>query len=164
MNRPCPVSRRRSSSLPFMSERRIPEPPGVHGWQGAQICAKKAAVNAHRFKNRIAAWLALVGIGLNASWPLLANAAPSVPALPSEICTATGQKHAGESPLGKGARPSHCTLCPFNAERGAAISGAAPALLCPTTASGPVRALFSEPQLPAALDPCAPPRAPPFFS
>src|SRR5437879_11946059 len=91
---------------------------GAHGWQGAQICAKKAAVNAHRFKNRIAAWLALVGIALNASWPLLANAGPRVPALPSEICSATGQKHGGESPVSKGARPSHCTLCPYNAERG----------------------------------------------
>jgi len=147
-----------------MSKGRIPEPPGVHGWQGARICVKKAAVNAHRIRNRIAAWLALAGIALNASWPPLANAAPSVPAFPSEICTATGQKHAGESPLGKTDRPSHCTLCPYSAERGAAISGAAPALLCPMTASGPVRALFSEPQLPAALDPCAPPRAPPFFS
>src|SRR6266480_2380582 len=41
MNRPCPVSRRRSSSLPFMSKGRIPEPPEVYGWQGARICAKK---------------------------------------------------------------------------------------------------------------------------
>ena len=120
-------------------------------------------MNAHRFRNRIAAWLALAGIALNASWPLLANAGTRVSA-PSEICTATGQKHAGESPFGKGTRPSHCNLCPFNAERGPAISGAAPAVLCPTPASGPVRELFSEPQLPAALDPCAPPRAPPFFS
>jgi len=121
-------------------------------------------MNAHRFKNRIAAWLALAAIALNASWPLLANAGTSVSALPSEICTTTGQKHAGESPFGKGARPSHCNLCPFNAERGPAISGAAPALLCPMPASGPVRELLSEPLLPAALDPCAPPRAPPFFS
>src|SRR6266513_354105 len=121
-------------------------------------------MNAHRFRNRIGAWLALAGIALNASWPLLANAGTSASALPSEICTVTGQKHAGESPLGKGTRPSHCNLCPFNAERGPAISGAAPAFLCPTPASGPVRELFSEPQLPAALDPCAPPRAPPFFS
>ena len=121
-------------------------------------------MNAHRFRNRIGAWLALAGIALNASWPLLANAGTSVSAVPSEICTATGQKHAGESPFGKGARPSHCTLCPYSAERGPAISGAAPALLCPTTASGPVRVPVSEPQLPAALDPCAPPRAPPFFS
>ena len=120
------------------------------------------------YRSRIAAWLALAGIALNASWPLLANARPNAPALPSEVCSATGQKHAGESlpgeAPGKGARPSHCALCPFNAERGPAISGAAPALLCPVPASGPVRELFSEPQLPAALDPCAPPRAPPSFS
>ena len=103
-------------------------------------------------------------MALNASWPLLANARTSVAALPSEVCSATGQKHTGESPLSKGAGPSHCALCPFNAERGPAISGPAPALLCPMPASGPVRELFSEPQLPAALDPCAPPRAPPFFS
>jgi hypothetical protein len=145
-----------------MSDRRIPEAAEVHGWKNARACAKKAAMAAHR--SRIAAWLALAGIALNASWPLLANARTSVPALPSEICTATGQKHAGESPLSKGTRPSHCALCPFNAERGPAISGVAPALLCPMPASGPVRELFSEPQLPAALDPCAPPRAPPYFS
>ena len=125
-------------------------------------------MNAHRFRNRIGAWLALAGIALNASWPLLASARPNVPALPSEVCSATGQKHGGEGlpgeTPGKGARPSHCTLCPFNAERGAAISGSALALLCPIPACGPVRELFSEPQLPAALDLCAPPRAPPFFS
>src|SRR5438552_18994140 len=115
------------------------------------------------YRSRIAAWLALAGIALNASWPLLANARPNAPALPSEICTATGQKHAGESPFGKGARPSHCTLCPFNAERGAAISGSALALLCPIPACGPVRELFSEPQLASALVPWAPPSAPPFF-
>src|SRR5437660_5249852 len=121
-------------------------------------------MNAHRFRNRIGAWLALAAIALNASWPLLANAGPRVPALPSEICSATGQKHGGESPVSKGPRPSHCTLCPYNAERGPAISGAAPALPCPMPASGPLRELVSEPQPPAALDPCAPPRAPPFFS
>ena len=121
-------------------------------------------MTALRSRSRIAAWLALAGMALNAFWPLLANAKPNVPALPSEICTATGQKHAGEDPLSNGARPSHCNLCPFNAERGPAISSAAPALLCPMPAPGPVRELFSEPQLPAALDPCAPPRAPPFFS
>jgi len=121
-------------------------------------------MSAHRFRNRIAAWLALAGIALNASWPLLANARHNAPALPSEVCSATGQKHAGESPFGKGTRPSHCTLCPYNAERGPAISGAAPAFPCPMPASGPVRELFCEPQLETALDPCAPPRAPPYFS
>ena len=125
-------------------------------------------MSAHRSRSRIAAWIALAGMALNAFWPLLANAKPSVPALSSEVCSATGLQHAaenspGEAP-GKGVRPSHCNLCPFNAERGPAISGAAPALLCPMPTSGPVRELFSEPQPQAALDPAAPPRAPPFFS
>jgi hypothetical protein len=121
-------------------------------------------VNAHRFRSRIAAWVALAGIALNASWPLLANAAPRVPALPSEICSATGQKHAGESPLGKTDQPSHCKLCPYSADRGPAISGGAPAFRCPLPASRPVSDFVSKPRLAAALDPCAPPRAPPFFS
>src|SRR6266487_6190053 len=83
---------------------------------------------ALRLRRRTAAWLALAGMALNAFWPLLAGARPSVPALPSEICSATGLKHSGDGAPpgapGKGAQPSHCTLCPFNAERGAAISGA----------------------------------------
>ncbi|HTF16402.1 MAG TPA: DUF2946 family protein [Burkholderiales bacterium] len=123
-------------------------------------------MTASLYRSRIAAWLALAGIALNASWPLLANARPSVPALPSEICSATGLKHAGEGLPGDipGVRPAHCTLCPFNAERGAAISGAAPALLCPMPDRGQVQEFFSEPQLQAALDPAARPRAPPFSS
>ena len=121
-------------------------------------------MSAHRSRSRIAAWLALAGMALNASWPLLANARTSAPALPSEVCTATGLKHPGEGLPGKGAQPSHCTLCPLNAERSPAISGAAPTLLCPMPTSGQVREFFSEPQLQAALDPCAPSRAPPFFS
>jgi len=123
-------------------------------------------MNAHR--NRIAAWLALAGIALNASWPLLANARPNVPALPSEVCSATGQKHAGESvpgqAPGKGAQPSHCTLCPFNAERGPALASTAGAV----SASAPAAAHRPEPRetplLAAAFDPTAPPRAPPFPS
>jgi hypothetical protein len=123
---------------------------------------------AHRSRSRIAAWLALAGMALNAFWPLLANAKPSVPALSSEICSATGLQHTaenspGEAP-GKGVRPSHCNLCPFNAERGPAISGAAPVLVCSMPASGQVDESFSEPRLQAALDPAAPPRAPPFSS
>jgi DUF2946 family protein len=121
-------------------------------------------MNAHRLRNRIGAWLALAGIALNAFWPLLANARAHAPALPSEICSATGQKHADESPLGNGPRSSHCNLCPYSADRGPAISGAAPTLLCPMPASGPVPVLASEPELAAPLDPCAPPRAPPLFS
>jgi len=123
---------------------------------------------AHRSRSRIAAWIALAGMALNAFWPLLANAKPNVPALSSEICSATGLQHSseslpGEAP-GKSVRPSHCNLCPFNAERGPAISGAAPVLVCSMPACGQVYESFSEPQLHAALDPSAPPRAPPFSS
>jgi len=121
-----------------------------------------------RFRSRLAAWLALAGMALNAFWPLLADARPSVPALPSEICSATGLKHSGDGvppgAPGKGSQPSHCNLCPFNAERSPAISGAAPALVCPMPACGQAPAFFAEPQFQAALDLAAPPRAPPFLS
>ncbi len=119
---------------------------------------------ALRSRSRIAAWLALAGIALNASWPLLANAGPRVPALPSEICSTTDLKHAGESPLSKGGRPSHCTLCPYNAERGAALASAAGAIFAPTPACAQGPEFCETPLLVVAFDPTAPPRAPPFFS
>src|SRR5258708_31732442 len=120
-------------------------------------------MNAHR--NRIAAWLALAGIALNASWPLLANARPNAPALPSEVCSATGQKHAGESvpgqAPGKGAQPSHCTLCPFNAERGPALASTAGAISAPAPAPPPKPRPPQKPPLPAPFAPTAPPPPPP---
>ncbi len=112
--------------------------------------------------NRTAAWLALAGMALNAFWPLLASAKPNVPALPSEICSATGLKHAPADAPSRDTQPTHCKLCPFNAERGPAISGAALALVCPMSGCEQVQAFFSERQLQAAFDPAAPPRAPPF--
>ncbi len=121
-----------------------------------------------RLRRRTAAWLALAGMALNAFWPLLAGARPSVPALPSEICSATGLRHSGDGAPpgapGKGAQPSHCTLCPFNAERGAAISGATHALLASAPSDTQHPAHFQAPPSEAALDPAAPPRAPPFLS
>jgi hypothetical protein len=125
-------------------------------------------VNAHRFRNRIGAWLALAGIALNASWPLLANAKPNVTALPSEVCSATGQKHAGEGlpgeAPGKGARPSHCNLCPFNAERGPAIPQARHIPLSSEPVGVHLAVHREAPRPEAALDPAARPRAPPFPS
>jgi len=121
-------------------------------------------MTAHRSRSRIAAWLALAGMALNASWPLLANARPNAAALPSEVCSATGQKHTGESPLSKGAQPSHCTLCPFNAERGAALAPAAGAIFAPTPTAAQEPEFCETPLPAAAFDPTAPPRAPPFPS
>ena len=115
-----------------------------------------------------AARLALAAMILNALWPLLASAKPNIPSLPSEVCSASGLKHSGER-LPDGTRGttfqlSHCSLCPFNAERGPAIWGAAPALVCPMFDCGQVRESFAERQLQPAFDPSAPPRAPPPFS
>ena len=125
-------------------------------------------MTAHRSRSRIAAWLALAGMALNASWPLLANARPNVPALSSEICSATGLKHAGEGlpeeTPGKSVQPSHCTLCPFNAERGPAISGAAPALFLPKPACGQAPAFFTGSRLQSAPVLSGSPRSPPALS
>jgi len=105
-------------------------------------------------------------MALNAAWPLLANAQPADPA--PEICSATGLKHAtGGAPAtpDRGYHASHCNLCPFGAERGAAI---APVVVQPLLASAPAAApAFTPggvPQTPASLYPAAPPRAPPFPS
>ena len=105
---------------------------------------------------------------LNAAWPLLANAKPAVPALPSEICSASGLKHAaGGAPAApdKGIHASHCTLCPFGAERCAAIPYAGQAPLAPAPAAAPVFTRGDAPPRPGvALHLSAPPRAPPFPS
>ncbi|HYS57995.1 MAG TPA: DUF2946 family protein [Burkholderiales bacterium] len=122
-----------------------------------------------RFRRRTAAWLALAGMALNAFWPLLADARPSVPALPLEICSATGlNKHSGDGvppgAPGKGSQPSHCTLCPFNAERGAALPCATHALLASAPSDARHPAHSQAPRPGAAVYPTAPARAPPFLS
>ena len=136
-------------------------------WQNASICAKNAAM-MQRSRRRTAAWLALSAMSLNALGPLIANAQPAVPANPQEICSATGLKHAGDAPPAgapdQGLHASHCTLCPFNAERGAAMSVAAAPAFARTSAADPRPEFFGTPRLESPLDPTAPPRAPPFPS
>ena len=102
---------------------------------------------------------------LNVAWPLLANAQPVDPS--AEICSTTGGSHAGGgAPLvpDKGLHASHCTLCPFGAERGAAIPLAVAALLIPVSAPAQVIAHSAAPRLCLSLYPAAPPRAPPVLS
>jgi hypothetical protein len=123
-----------------------------------------------RFRSRPVAWLALAGMALNAFWPLLANARPNVPAIPSEICSATGFKHVADGFEGgapaeaPGVQPSHCALCPLNAERSAAI----PAAKLPPFSSSPAArqapAFFDAGCPQTALNLTAPPRAPPFLA
>ena len=101
-------------------------------------------------------------MALNAAWPLLANAQPADPA--AEICSASGGKHGAPATPDKGYHASHCNLCPFGAERSAAIAPAIRPLLLPVAA--PERIFTSgdaaAPHL--ALYPTAPPRAPPVLS
>lgn len=118
-----------------------------------------------RRSSRIAAWLALAGMVLNAAWPLLANAKPAVPA--SEICTASGGKHAGgvaPATPSKGYHASHCNLCPFGAERGAALPLASRTLIAEVPAAAPAFAGDLPPRPQIAAHFTAPPRAPPFPS
>jgi hypothetical protein len=125
-------------------------------------------VTALRLRRRTAAVLALASMVLNTAWPLLANAKPEVPALPSEICSATGLTHApGGAPAGpsdKGLHASHCTLCPFSAERSAAIPFLGQPPLPSSTVVAPTFARAEPPRPAIALHPAAPPRAPPVLS
>ena len=103
-------------------------------------------------------------MALNAAWPLLANARPADPG--DEICSATGLKHAaGGAPAtpDKGYHASHCNLCPFGAERSAAIAVTG---LQHAPASAPVvaRARGDASRVTLALYPTAPPRAPPSLA
>jgi hypothetical protein len=104
-------------------------------------------------------------MALNAAWPLLANAKAADPA--AEICSATGTKHAaGGAPATpeKGYHASHCNLCPFGAERGAAASPVVQSLPLPLLEPTPAFAPGDTPLPPLSLYPAAPPRAPPFPS
>jgi len=118
------------------------------------------------FRRSVAAWIALSGMALNASWPVLANAKPSIPALPSEICSATGLSHAAggtpPSPPDKDFHASHCTLCPFGAERCAAIPTVGQPLLPSFPAVAPILARSDGAQPGITLRDAAPPRAPPL--
>ena len=103
-------------------------------------------------------------MALNAAWPLLANAKPADPS--AEICSASGLKHgAGGAPAtpDKGYHASHCNLCPFGSERGAAIPLVAP-LHLPAAAPGEAFTSGETPQLVFSLYPGAPPRAPPALA
>jgi len=118
-------------------------------------------------RRRPAAWLALASMVLNAAWPLLADAKSAVPASPSEICSASGLAHAaGGAPVAPDKRlhASHCTLCPFNAERCATIPYAGLPLLSPVPVAAPFFARSEAPRREIAFHPAAPPRAPPSQS
>jgi hypothetical protein len=102
-------------------------------------------------------------MALNAAWPLLANAEPVDPS--SEICSASGLKHAGGGPAApeKDLHASHCTLCPFGAQLAAPIPQATQAPSPRAAAVAPI-ARADAPRLKFAFQTTAPPRAPPVLS
>src|SRR5215831_10998982 len=101
-------------------------------------------------------------MGLSVAWPLLASAKPADP--DADICSASGAKHSAPATPGKGYHASHCNLCPFGGERGAAIPVAVAPLLTPVSSPAQVIARRDVPRLRLALYPAAPPRAPPVLS
>src|SRR3974377_208395 len=119
-------------------------------------------------------------MGLHAASPLLADAPPPAPS--AETCSPAGPRHVdGGAPAtpDKRVHASHCNLCPFGAERGAAISASAGPLPLPLPAAARRPAATSPPAAPGApgilplsdgaapqlaLSPPAPPRAPPIPS
>jgi hypothetical protein len=122
-------------------------------------------VTIFRLRRSAAAWLALTAMALNAAWPLLANAKPFDPS--SEICSASGLEHAGGGAPGvpgKGLHASHCSLCPFGAERCATIPLAITPPPVPVAVPAQAFARGDAPQVRFALHPSAPPRAPPVLS
>ena len=116
---------------------------------------------------RVASWIAILAMALNALWPLLANARPAGVAPLTEICTAQGMKSAAGDPA---ALPddtaakhlqAHCALCSFGADNPFALpSIPLHAASEPASGSGPLPAiLFAEPG--SDIRTPAHPRAPP---
>src|SRR5476651_417720 len=71
-------------------------------------------------RNRLAAWLAVLAMALQAFWPLLAQARPRIAGELVPVCTVEGVTHylelpAGKSPLDErsASHGEHCKLCVF---------------------------------------------------
>jgi hypothetical protein len=123
----------------------------------------------NRITRRIATWLAVLAVSLNALWPLVANAKPVGAFDPSsEICTVGGIKtFAGGGALPQPADNAHqpdCSFCTLGADK----------FVLPSAGVAHVPAMSRGPDFQAAtaaLPPAAPfrhspahPRAPPVLS
>ncbi|HLX81808.1 MAG TPA: DUF2946 family protein [Burkholderiales bacterium] len=71
-------------------------------------------------RNRLAAFLAVLALALQAFWPLLAQARPRIAGILVPVCTVEGTTHylelpAGKSPLDErsASHGEHCKLCVF---------------------------------------------------
>ncbi len=114
---------------------------------------------------RITAWLAILGMALNALWPLLANAAPQQ--FVGSICSVNGMRMAPAVDPGKPAQPvpaksfaPHCPFCSGVSDHTPGLAPSAAPLIVvetdgfhPLFAATPVRVSF--------VHPSAHPRGPP---
>jgi hypothetical protein len=121
-------------------------------------------------RRRIPAWLAILAIALQASWPLLSQAKPDNPGFLVPLCSIDGVTHYVEIPAGKppveqrsATFDEHCKLCVFGAERMAWLPPLARPLQVPLA---PLAARTHEPVLPYPHDVDSPARAraPPALS
>ncbi len=118
-----------------------------------------------RALRRISTWLALAGMALNALWPLAVIAAPGIPVASTEVCSAHRPHRAAPAKAPQGnVHAAHCTLCTFHAQWNTAIPATAVTFFAPARAAEALSEPDDTHPGEAALDPTAPPRAPPFFS
>lgn len=82
---------------------------------------------------RLAGWLAILAMALQALWPLIAQARPATLV---SVCSAGGVTHQIELPDGDSPRAGHCPLCVIGAPP-ALASAPAPALRLPPAAAAP---------------------------
>ena len=85
-------------------------------------------------RNRLAAFLAVLAMALQAFWPLLAQARPRIAGELVPVCTVEGTTHylelpAGKSPLDErwASHGEHCKLCAFGDRKAVSVSSFRPA-------------------------------------
>jgi len=122
------------------------------------------------YRNRTAALLAIFAVALQALWPLLAQAKPTVPGERVPVCTIEGITHyvelpAADTPVEKrsAAHHEHCKMCVFGAEKLAALPVAAPLVAVVTDQDCPLDSV-SAVSSSSSLHKPALPRAPPLAS
>jgi hypothetical protein len=123
----------------------------------------------NRITRRIATWLAVLAVSLNALWPLVANAKPVGAFDPSsEICTVGGIKtFAGGGALPQPADNAHqpnCSFCTFGADKAVPpATSVAHVLAAPSGTDFQAATAALPPAEPFRYSP-AHPRAPPALS
>lgn len=116
---------------------------------------------------RLAGWLAIFAMTLNALWPVLANAKPASAGDFTEICTANGMVRVaagdGGTQAPELALTPHCAFCAFGADRAVALPPTAAVLVLPAFEAPVFRPRAAAVIVPESFSrPPAPPRAPPF--